>query len=53
MLVVRIQLTDVFNKLLDWNCFHIICGGKKKEISELLFVSYIKLQERKSSLDII
>lgn len=30
MLVIRIQLTDVFNELLDWNCFHIIC--RKKEI---------------------
>lgn len=30
MLVIRVELTDVFNKLLDWNCFHIIC--RKKEI---------------------
>lgn len=30
MLVIRIQLTDVFNELLDWNCFHIIC--RKKDI---------------------
>jgi len=29
MLVIGIQLTDVFNELLDWNCFHIIC--RKKE----------------------
>lgn len=28
MLVIRIELTNVFNKLFDRNGFHVICGNK-------------------------
>lgn len=28
MLVIRIELTNVFNKLFDRNGFHVICGDK-------------------------
>lgn len=28
LLVIRIELTDVFNKLFDRNGFHVICGNK-------------------------
>lgn len=28
MLVIRIELTNVFHKLFDRNGFHVICGNK-------------------------
>lgn len=34
MLVVGIQLADVFNKLLDWNSFHVICGEEQERAHE-------------------
>lgn len=48
MLVIRIELTDVFHKLFDRNGFHVIC--RNKMILRVIQNMFIKMTMKKQIL---